>query len=217
MSNVGSALDYFLGDVSDGHTAGVGNNKVATEDISLLGEHYGVMLGLADPLGYLDVGPTSSGRVDGLPQTDNEVEFEDLVMFALNYELVSAPQMGGQRAGGEASGSDALVLERAERVAPGQPVTVTLRLQGSGALLALSIKLAWDAGVVEPVSHEASEWLTGQGGVAFSAKPGMVDAAVLRGQGMSGEGVLATVTFKVLSAGDPKIRVVATDGRNAGN
>ena len=101
--------------------------------------------------------------------------------------------------------------------AMGAPVTVTLRLQGSGALLALSTKLAWDAAVVEPVSHVAGEWLTNQGGVAFSAKPGMVDAAVLRGQGMSGEGVLATVSFKVLSAGDPKIRLTAVDGRNAGN
>jgi hypothetical protein len=39
----------------------------------------------------------------------------------------------------------------------------------------------------------------------------------MRGQGMNGEGVLATVTFKVLSAGDPKISIEALDGRNAGN
>jgi hypothetical protein len=63
----------------------------------------------------------------------------------------------------------------------------------------------------------AGQWLTAQGGVAFSARPGTVDAAVLNGAGLTGEGVLATVTFKVLSAGDPKIRIKALDGRDAGN
>ena len=149
--------------------------------------------------------------------TDNAIDFEDLVIFAMNYGQVSAPQTSAQPVASAAAGSDALVLERPELVTPGAPVTVTLRLQGSGALLALSTQLAWDAAVVEPVSHQAGEWLTSQGGVAFSAKPGNVDAAVMNGRGMSGAGVLATVTFKVLSAGDPKIRLAAVDGRNAGN
>ena len=44
----------------------------------------------------------------------------------------------------------------------------------------------------------------------------MVDAAVLGG-GLTGEGLLATVTFKVLAAGDPQIRIAAVDGRDLGN
>ena len=108
------------------------------------------------------------------------------------------------------------MLERPETVALGAPVTATLTLQGSGTLRALSTKLAWDAAVVEPVGHAAGEWLTAQNGVAFSARPGTVDAAVLRAAGLNGEGVLATVSFKVLSAGDPKIRIEALDGRDAG-
>src|SRR5439155_23009275 len=35
-------LNYELGDVSDGFTAGQGDNQVTTADISLLGAHYGL-------------------------------------------------------------------------------------------------------------------------------------------------------------------------------
>ena len=210
-------LNYFLGDVTGAGGLGVGDNRVETLDISALGGAYGYSGAQVTAVSYLDVGPTSTGWLDGLPSTDNEIEFEDLVLFALNFGLVSAPQMSTQPVAGTVLGPDALMLERSELVALGEPVTVTLRMKGSGTLRALSTKLAWDPAVVEPVGHVAGEWLTSQGGVAFSAKPGMVDAAVLRGQGMSGEGVLATVSFKVLSAGDPKIRILALDGRNAGN
>jgi hypothetical protein len=67
------------------------------------------------------------------------------------------------------------------------------------------------------VGHAAGQWLTGQNGYAFSPKQGTVDAAVLNTAGLTGEGVLATVTFKVLAAGDPQIRIEALDGRDAGN
>ena len=217
VSNVGSALDYHLGDVSNGTTPGTGNDRVLLEDFSLLGAHYGATLAVADPLGYLDVGPTSTGWLDGVPTTDNRLEFEDLVMFSRNYWTASAPQSSARPVALAAAGSDALVLDRPQKVALGAPVTVELTLQGSGTLRALSTKLAWDAAVVEPVGYEPGAWLTAQNGVAFSPKPGAVDAAVLRAAGLKGEGLLATVNFKVLAAGDPKIRIGALDGRDAGN
>jgi hypothetical protein len=204
-----AALDYFLGDVTNGATPGTGDDKVEGIDVSLLGNNYG-----QPGPNYLDVGPTSNSWVDGLPLTDDRLDFEDLVIFALNYGGVSAPPAAARPVA--ASSGDALVLERPEKVAVGTPVTVTLTLKGSGALRAVSTQLAWDAAVVEPMDHTAGAWLTAQNGVAFSAKPGMVDAAVLGG-GLTGEGTLATVRFKVLAAGDPKIRLAGVDARDAGN
>jgi hypothetical protein len=217
VSNRASALDYLLGDVSDGTTECAGDNVVSTADISLLGAHYGEGSADTDYLPCLDVGPTVGYSLTGRPTPDGVIEFEDLVMFALNFAYVSAPQTTARPVASALTGSDAIALERPEKVALGANVTATLTLQGSGALRAISTRLAWNAAVVEPMGHAAGEWLTGQGGVAFSAKPGMVDAAVLRAEGLSGEGVLATVTFKVLSAGDPKIRIEVLDGRDAGN
>ena len=77
--------------MTTGFTAGVGNNLVQTEDISLLGSHYGVIGAPLLPYSYLDVGPTTNGFVDGRPTTDQRTNFEDLVIFALNYGLVSRP------------------------------------------------------------------------------------------------------------------------------
>ncbi len=218
VSNQPAALDYFLGDVTNGVTPGVGDNVVNGLDVSVLGAHYGVALVPAsDPLGYIDVGPTATHLPTGLPLTDNALDFEDLVIIAINYGGVSAPQLRAGPAAVAVASSDGIVLERPEAVALGDLVTATLTLRGSGTLRALSTKLAWDPAVVEPVGHAAGEWLTAHDGVAFSARLGTVDAAVLGAAGMSGEGVLATVSFKVLAAGDPKIRIEVLDGRDGAN
>ena len=211
-------LNYHLGDVSDGTPEGLGDNLVNTGDISLLGAHYGITAGAVAEFAYLDVGPTTSSFIDGLPTTDNRIDFEDLVMFAINHTRVSAPMPGTTPSVTSAvSAVDALTLEAPEGVAMGATATTRLMLRGSGDLVALATKLAWDPAVVEPVGHTAGEWLTRQSGVAFSSVPGTVDAAVMQSQGMTGEGELATLTFRVLSAGDPKIRIVSTDGRDARN
>src|SRR5262249_48074759 len=99
----GGTLDYHLGDVTDGFTHGFGDNLVQTNDISELGAHYGISLAPADPYGYLDVGPTTTHFVDGRPLTDQLVNFEDLILFAINYGHVSAPaaQPASVVAGGE--------------------------------------------------------------------------------------------------------------------
>jgi len=211
-------LNYHLGDVSNGLAAGAGNNKVFGEDISLLGAFYGLTNGAVTPVNYLDVGPTTNMFVDGRPTTDNRIDFEDLVMFAINYGLGHtgpAPAAALNTAGMVTA--DQIVLETPNRATLGQAVTARLTMRGTGAVIAVSARLAWDPAVVQPVSHMAGDWLTQQGGQAFSAKPGSVDAAVMRGQGLSGEGVLAAMTFRVLSTGDPKIRIEALEGRDARN
>jgi len=211
-------LNYHLGDVSNGATQGVGDNLVSTPDFSLLGNNYGSSGGALAAVAYLDVGPTTTMFVDGLPTTDNVIDFEDLVMFALNYGVVSGPiasPMPLEASTGSAANQ--LALEAPGQVSAGATVTARLTLRGSGNLVALSTKLTWDKAVVEPTGQAAGAWLTAQSGVAFSAAPGTVDAAVLRAQGMTGEGELATLTFKVLAAGDPKITIASTDGRDARN
>jgi uncharacterized repeat protein (TIGR02543 family) len=207
-------LDYHLGDVSDGLTAGVGNNLVHTEDISLLGSHYGVIGAALAPFAYLDVGPTTTGFVDGRPTTDGRTNFEDLVMFALNYDLVSRPV---PRPVEGAVAHDEMTLSAPAAVAPGADVTARLSLAGTGAVRALSTRLSWDPAVVEPVRQLAGGWLAQLGGVAFTAELGTVDVAVFSPEGMLGSGELATVEFHVLAAGDPMIRIESVDARDGQN
>jgi hypothetical protein len=211
-------LNYHLGDVSNGLAAGTGNNMVYSEDVSLLGANYGRAGGAMTVVNYLDVGPTTTMYVDGRPTTDNRIDFEDLLMFAINFGL-GHPSVAPATAvaGTSAIAADEVLLDAPNHVTPGQTFAVRLTMRGTGTLIGLSTKLSWDPAVVEPVGHTIGDWLAQQQGQAFSAEPGMVDAAVMRAQGMTGEGVLATVAFRVLSAGDPKIGIAALDGRDAHN
>jgi len=138
-------------------------------------------------------------------------------MFAINFNGVSAPDLPLAETTPAGAAGDELVLAAPEKVGAGMTVTVGLDLRGSGTLHALSATLTWDPAVVQPVEHAAGEWLTQQNGFAFTPAPGTVDAAVFQPGGMTGEGRLATVTFRSLAAGDPKFGVAAIDGRDVSN
>jgi hypothetical protein len=206
-------LNYHLGDVSDGTIDCQADNLVNTADVSLLGAHYGATLGISDPFGCLDVGPTMDFYVDARPTTDNEVNFEDLMMFAINYGVRTAPQVVR-----EPSGRDELTVEGPASLAAGETFLVTLRLRSAEDIQGLSARLTWDASVAIPEAVEAGAWLAEQNGVAFSAEAGVVDAAVLgTGRVLSGEGVLATVRFRALRSGAPQVVLAAVDARSVEN
>ena len=222
-------LDYLLGDVTDGITAGAGNNNVWTEDISLLGAHYGITGPAAvNPVGYLDVGPTLSGMPDSRPLPDHQIDFEDLFIFAANYGAAAgspAPTRPARAAG--AARATAPLLAAAERftvvgpqqVEAGTEVTASLGLSAGGRMQAFSARLAWDATVVEPVGFEPSGFIEAQGGIVLSPRPGTVDAALLGlgASGISGEGEVARVRFRALRSGLSGIGLGSVDGRDAAN
>jgi hypothetical protein len=218
----GGTLDYHLGDVSDGITPGTGDNLVQSEDVSALGAYYGIDLIPSDPRNYLDVGPTTTNYVDGRPTTDNKVNFEDLVLFAINYSVVSGPSLAAAKPADSpslvAASVDRLTIHAPGQVNVGNNVKVPVTMEGTGSVQAMSIQLGWDPAVVRPVSQEGGALLYANNGLAFSAKAGTVDVAAFgHGQGIGGTGELATVTFEVIGAGDPGIRIETVDGRDQHN
>ena len=210
-------LNYVLGDMANGLAACVGDDKVNLADVSFLGAHYGGVLGAADPLGCLDVGPTTSGSVTARPTTDNVLNFEDLMVVAINFMLGSRPPTLASRA--EAATGDVLTLGAPGTVQAGDLVTARLLFAGTGVVQGISTQLSWDAAVVEPVGVEAGTMLNQQGGVALSSRPGNVDAAVLGASraGLVGTGELAEVTFRALSSGDPRIEIASARARDGAN
>jgi hypothetical protein len=219
------ALDYHLGDVSDGLTAGQGDNQVRSMDISLLGAHYGIgepeltTLGVA----YLDVGPTVDLSPTSRPTTDNLLDFEDLMVFSLNYEVVSAPPLAaGPMSGREAAegaGPDAFRVTAPSLVEAGERVEATLWMRGGGGTQGFSAALGWDTTVVAVEGMDSGRWVEGQGGVVLTPDRGVVDAALLgvRGTGFVGEGVVARVRFRGLRAGPAGIELKRVKARDAAN
>jgi len=212
--------NYLLGDVSDGLTAGAGNNRVWNEDISLLGAHYGIGAAqiAAQGVGYLDVGPTVDLSPSSRPFTDGQINFEDLIVFASNYGTPTAsPSLAAHRAG--SGGSERFTVSAPSLVEAGQEFDVPLTLSGAGSLQGFSARLAWDPAVVVPEQMHSLGFIEGQGGVVLSGSPGMIDAALLgtRASGIAGDGEVARVHFRALRAGIAAIELKSVDGRDAAN
>ncbi len=213
----GGTPNYHLGDVTDGAMPGQGDNRVGTLDVSLLGAHYGTLLAPHDALGYLDVGPTVDRSAVTRPLTDSRVEFEDAMVFALNFDLVAAPSSGPQIA---SAGADALTARVPALPASGEEFAVPLWLAAAGDLHGVSARLAYDGTVVDFVRAESGALLAQQDlpSLVLSSAPGVIDAALFgSGAALRGEGPLALAIFRVVSAGDPQIALVAADGRDGEN
>ncbi len=74
------ALNYWLGDVEIPY-----DGFVAAGDITQLGASFGLADGDGGYNNEIDVGPTDDWSGTGFPSTDSLIDFEDLMIFALNY------------------------------------------------------------------------------------------------------------------------------------
>lgn len=210
-------LNYHLGDVTNGLVHGTGDNLVLTGDISHLGTHYGMTLTPnGDARNYLDVGPTTDYSVNARPTTDNRLQFEDLMMFAINYDEVSKIEPHTAPAD-----ANAIALVNAAAGAVGSTFDVAVVLSANGKLQGLSVPLAWDATVVEPIGMSPGDLLAAYGGQALvlSPEPGTVDAALMgvRDKAIAGQGVLATVTFRVKAEGNAAVTLGNVSARDKDN
>lgn len=210
------ALNYHLGDVSDGLTNCAGDNDVGTPDVSFLGAHYGEALGASDPLACLDVGPTTNLTLAARPATDNVLNFEDLILIAINFGAVSKPVPPLAEA---PVGRNALAVTLHEAAPGADVVEAVLEMTGAGNVQGLSTRLGWNPQVVEPIGFQAGTWLEAQAGVLLSPGPGVLDAALLGvgPAGLRGEGELAIVRFRVLGPGDPGIGLLELHARDREN
>ncbi len=96
IDSQGLATNYWLGDVAGpGETPppeGFPDGLVNVEyDITRLGDTYGLPDGHDDFDMYCNVGPTDSSSPKGIPNPngDNKIGFEDMMIFALNWDVVS--------------------------------------------------------------------------------------------------------------------------------
>ena len=194
---------------------GGGNNLVFTGDISALGAAYGTFDGDLNYSAVADVGPTTDFSVDARPTTDNRIQFEDLILFAINFNSV------GKLAPVPAAPVNALDLVSPRSVEVGDEIVVPLVMRADGSLQGLSVTLGWDHDVLEYVDWSAGELLANQNRQApvFSPQAGVIDAAVMGAseQALAGEGPLAQLRFRVKKDGDPGLRFESIDARTVAN
>ncbi|MBD3221605.1 hypothetical protein GF314_10220 [bacterium] len=211
-------LSYHLGDVRDPDTPGAeGDNAVDVADISALGAAYGTSDGDAAYENALDVGPTTDFAVRSRPLTDDQIQFEDLIVLATNYELVGRIEAPGL----EPMPRNEILVKVAPAAGSEATLVAEIILRGNGRIQGLSVPLKWNPDAVRPVGMVPGDLVDRQGGpgLVLAAAPGVVDAALLgvRDHGIRGQGTLARVTFEVVGDGAPRITTGRIDARDAGN
>ena len=201
----GRATNYWLGDV--GGAAGVDGSVDVINDISRLADTYGLPDTDVAFDDECDVGPTDTGSPRGIPQPngDHEVGFEDMMVFALNYTVVSPATKNLDRS------DPVLAWSRID------DTTWALALAGGGGRLqGLHLRADLPEGVGCTVS--AGSLLAGQASpvlVSNAARRGLAAGLGVfgRGSGITGVGELMRVQLTAPLA-DLAVEVVARDADN---
>ena len=167
------ATNYWLGDVD-------GDGEVdVIPDIDTLGDTFGVCDGDLDYNNVCDVGPTDDWSSRGIPTTDSCIDFEDLIVFAINFGVVTPAK-------------DLPLISDTVHLAwvPLDETHYVLQLTGGEGLLGLRVQAA---GAVRAVT--AGELLAGQHDPIFLRNLGSgLDANLaVMGGGIAGTGDLLVV------------------------
>jgi hypothetical protein len=130
----GRATNYRLADVSADMSPGGGDydGLVDYKDINSLSAAYW-LTPLVSPHNECDVGPTSDSKGTGIPQPDDHVDFEDLMIFSLTYGQTGkygAPAVW--LAGPSHPGPASLRLEASPTDGPAKDCWLSLVLDGNG-------------------------------------------------------------------------------------
>jgi hypothetical protein len=176
----------------------------------------------------MDVGPTDDMSRFGIPLTDNWINFEDLMVLAMNYGRVSPTGRTAvpALAGGTEGGALGLALAHASGTFEvGQEIQVELVLNGnSGDVKGMSAAVSYDPEALALVGVTPAVGLTELGDDAFfmwrSEDSGVarVDLALLgTGTAMAGSGAVATLTFSVLRAEPTTVEFTDTTVRDTDN
>ena len=208
------ATNYWLGDIDP---PGTYDGDVDVQDIDELGATFGYEHGDFDYDPHADVGPTDDASGFGIPDTDSVIDFEDLMIFAMNYGNV-APRL-------PADGTMAAVLAWVRL--DGNAWALEL-VEPCANLRGLRLRASLPEGVACEVS--AGELLGAQVTPAFVAnidRNGLDASLVLLGRGCAivGQGELLRVDFgadlevePVITArnsDNAEVRVLMNDGTGA--
>ncbi|MBU1701548.1 MAG: VCBS repeat-containing protein [Candidatus Eisenbacteria bacterium] len=213
--NEGRATNYWLADVVP-NTAWDG--FVSTADISALGATYYQYTN-----NQCDVGPTNNGSPRGIPVPDGTIGFDDLMIFALNYGVVSPiqapPAFSDDMIAGAGVGMN---LELPEAISTGSEFVATVMLEDEDAIVkGARFVVTFDASVVEYLGVQKGALLNSLDTffkeVSTNGSPDLHMAALGAGMTFGGSGELVQLRFRLISSGDMMLKLENLIARDVGN
>jgi hypothetical protein len=219
------ATNYWLGDV-DANTGPGGwdfDGDVDFDDISAFSAAYW-MTGPLWPYSECNVGPTDTGGPFGVPAPDDRVNFEDLMVFALNFQVVT-PAMKTRvllAGGSETAPASFEVLDTGATV-PGEERDLPLLLRGNeGTVKGASILVRYDRTALSFLGLAPCDAFASGGVLVFTETPApgeiRFDWAVLGdGRAVEGSGEIAFLRFLSLGESRTPVRIDEALARDVAN
>ncbi|KPJ48435.1 hypothetical protein AMJ40_07500, partial [candidate division TA06 bacterium DG_26] len=213
------ATSYWLGDFTD-------DGYVEFDDLMIFSNCFGTSEGEPGWNVVCDIGPTHDYSRTGVPEPDDAINFEDLMIFAMNFWYTGPLVLSGEDPSGELS----LALGIPASVS-GIPVTSVgeefeARLvlkNGANLVKGMRVTLEFDASVLELVEvGEGSGLKSLESPVFFKSvceESGVEIVAAVLGTGLTlqkSEEIIA-FRFRVVSAGETGLRFESVDLRGVEN
>jgi hypothetical protein len=208
----GRATSYWLGDFDP-------DGRVYTNDLVILSAAFGRRPGQPGWNDLCDVGPTNDYSRFGIPLPDTKINFEDLMIFSMNWDAVTPLGLGGFVAGG--APEDLADLVRVEASA-GDEGVISIVLENRASTLK-GIHIVADVAGAELVSVDRGALFDGPERLFFGVVPGESStadfcAAALGTDvplGVSGE--LARLVVRRTAAGRAVVTIRELDCRDLQN
>ncbi len=211
------STSYWLGDVAGGGGFGDYDGFVYAEDLNPLTIGYGSAEGDGNWSSELDFGPTDPGGAKDIPLPDDSINFEDGIIFAINFDAVN-PAMKNSPLFEDQTVAGPLALQL-EATAEGYVLSLVNNdgsVKGIHAVLSFSDNAdLQNVTVSEPLTDAKQQVFTrsiaGDGQVTF-------DAILLgKDRAMSGSGVLATFAFASRDGEAPLVEIADLSLRDLEN
>ncbi len=216
-SNGARSTSYWLGDVATAY-----DGQVYFTDLMTFSSTYGLNQGDAGYNNEADFGPTHNYSPKGIPLTDSRVEFEDLAIFAINFDAVTPSAKDRPILTGTPIELKP-ALRLIERMV-GNTFQVDLYLDNRDNLAkALIGEISFSADRLQYLSTTESADLANSTSPIFfkelsSAGKVSVSTAVLgAGRTFDGSGLIATLNFRPLVSGKVEVAMTRADIRDKDN
>lgn len=205
VSGMVSATNYFLGDWAsfDGAAILYGeyDGSVCSYDLTILGGVYGLPQIDGGFLAEVDVAPTHDYSRLGLPGPDDVINFEDLIVLAMNYRACGVDPLHALPA--PLHGKDAVVDAASSLELAGEGAVRQLLLDGE--LLGLTAEIATEARLVSATSSHGTAMF-------YATDAGwQVDVVGLA------DLLAADTMVELRFAGDADVALISAEGRDETN
>jgi len=219
------ATSYWLGDVAGSGGLNDYDGYVYFEDLLVLSICYWTFDGDPNYEPQFDIGPTDNGSASGIPTTDDAINFEDLVIFAINFnEAAPLSKIVPLLVEGDNTGSLGLSLTTQDDLLVGEEFTVQVHLNNNpGVVKGIHFTIPYVESQLEFIGVTQSDELRSSSYPVFfdgRVVDNNVDVSLvlLGGEAViGGSGQIAELTFRLLETDDLSLSFDVIDIRDGQN